>query len=132
MKTIVQLLIVCLSSLATGGCIHRAPSLKMLEERADYDGKEKEDAKGLRLGSNHGFNEVVDGKPMRTPPQIAHIWIFPEEMTQKSYFWGGWITVEVEGGKWDFEHGEGRVPEKPQPNGKQKAAHKAKVPGGKS
>ncbi|MGE0175067.1 MAG: hypothetical protein AB7T49_19895 [Oligoflexales bacterium] len=112
--------------------MHRAPSLKMLEERADYEGKEKEEAAGLRLGSNQALSEVVEGVPMRTPPQIAHIWIFPEEMAPKSYFWGAWITVEVEGGKWDFDSTASRVPEKPQSKTKQQAVPKVKAPGGKS
>ena len=132
MKMIFLLSIVCLSSLAATGCMHRAPSLKMLEVRADYDGKEKEEAAGLRLGDNQALNEVVEGLPVRTAPQIAHIWIFPEEMPQKSYFWGAWITVEVEGGKWDFEKSDGRIPEKPQASGKQMLVPKAKSAGGKS
>jgi hypothetical protein len=132
MKMILPLLIVYLSSQLMSGCMHRAPSLKMLEVRADYDGKEKEEAAGLRLGDNQALNEVIDGMPVRTAPQVANIWIFPEEMAQKSYFWGAWVTVEVEGGKWEIEKQDRRFPEKPKSKDDQKLTPKAIATGGKS
>ena len=132
MKKISLLSIVFLSSLPLSGCMHRAPSLKMLEVRADYEGNEQREAAGIRLGSNKTLSEVVDGVPVRTPPQLADIWIFPEEVAQKSYFWGAWVTVEVDGGKWELNGTDRKNQEKPKLSGKQKTALNVKAPERKS
>ena len=103
MKKISQSLIVCLIS---GGlapsCIHRADSQQMLEVRADYEGRERDEARALSLG---GTGAVKDGvkMPVRSAPKTAHVWIFPHETPNREYFWGGWISVVIEGDKWEFD-----------------------------
>jgi hypothetical protein len=125
MKKMLLLSIIFLISLVSNGCIHRAPSLRMLEERADYDGKEKAEAEDLRLGDNQALSEVINGVPVRTPAKTANIWIFPEEMPNKAQFWGAWISVEVDGGRWEIQRTNSRAPEKPQA-AKHKAISKVK------
>jgi hypothetical protein len=54
--------------LTLNGCISRAPSLMMLEERAEYtvdDGA----AASLSLGNQEGLNEIDGSVPIRTPPR---------------------------------------------------------------
>ena len=103
MKKIIRLLIVCLTSVIATSCLHRADSLRMLEVRADYDGKNKEEASELKLGDDHALREANGAVPVRTMPKTAQIWIFPHETPSKEYFWGGWISVVVEGDRWEIE-----------------------------
>lgn len=106
--------LVCLSSsLALAGCVNRAASLQMLEVRADYDGKAQSEAETLKLGDGAALREMSGGVPVRTTPKIAHIWIFAHETPSKEYFWGGWISVVVEGDKWEVERPAGLFPDKP-------------------
>ena len=94
------------------GCVNRAASEAMLEKRADYDGAAKQEAEELKLSSGPALQETV-GAPVRTAPKIAHIWIFPHETSSKEYFWGGWISVVVEGDKWNVDKPLGLLPERP-------------------
>jgi hypothetical protein len=85
----------------------------MLEVRADYDGKDKDEASSLKLGDNQVLKDAEGGVPVRTMPKTAHVWIFPHETPSKEYFWGGWISVVVEGDRWEVERPSGAVTEKP-------------------
>ena len=113
MKKIIRLLIVCLTSVIATSCLHRADSLRMLEVRADYDGKNKEEASELKLGDDHALREANGAVPVRTMPKTAQIWIFPHETPSKEYFWGGWISVVVEGDRWEIERPGVLAPPKP-------------------
>ena len=97
MKKTIRWSIICLSSLLASSCIHRADSLRMLEERADYEGKDRDEASELKLGDDQVLHDKSAAVPMRTKPKTAQIWIFPHETPSKEYFWGGWISVVVEG-----------------------------------
>ena len=74
----------------------RAPSLNMLEKRADYNGK-------------HQVNEVISEFepsiliPNRTSAKVADIWIHPHEMPTGDYFRGGWIRTLISKSKWQME-----------------------------
>ena len=105
-------LLICSISLIFSGCIHRADSLQMLEERANYAGKDREQAESLRLGSGQALAEVGANGPLRTAPKVARIWIFPHETPTKEYFWGGWISVVVESDKWNVDRPVEAEPEK--------------------
>lgn len=112
MAKIIPLFIVCSTSCSVSSCLHRAESQKMLEVRANYDGKDRDEASSLSLGSS----EVITNGfavPVRTPPKTAHIWIFPHETPTKEYFWGGWMSVVVEGDRWDVERPADTLPAKP-------------------
>jgi Type IV conjugative transfer system lipoprotein (TraV) len=113
MKKIIRLLTVCLTSVIATSCLHRADSLRMLEVRADYDGKNKEEASELKLGDDHALREANVAVPVRTMPKTAQIWIFPHETPSKEYFWGGWISVVVEGDRWEIERPGALAPRKP-------------------
>lgn len=112
-RTLRSFLVFSINSLALSGCLHRADSLQMLEVRADYDGKAQSDAEALKLGDGTALREIDGGVPVRTAPKIAHVWIFPHETPAKEYFWGGWISVVVEGDKWEVERPAGLFPDKP-------------------
>lgn len=113
MGTTIRSLTVCLISLVATSCIHRAESLRMLEVRADYEGKDKDEASELKLGDDHVLHDTSGAVPVRTTPKTAHIWIFPHETPSKEYFWGGWISVVVEGDRWEIERPGAAAPEKP-------------------
>ena len=100
MARIISLLIVCSTSLGVAGCLHRAESRNLLEERADYPNREKAEASALKLTDAEVKRDQVTGVPIRTPPRVAHVWIYPHETPTKEYFWGGWISVVVEGDRW--------------------------------
>ncbi len=112
-KTLRSFLVFSISSTALSGCLHRADSLQMLEVRADYGGKAQSEAEALKLGDGTALRESQDGVPVRTAPKIAHVWIFPHETPSKEYFWGGWISVVVEGDKWEVERPAGLFPDIP-------------------
>ena len=113
MGTITHSLTVCLISVIVTSCIHRADSLRMLEVRADYQGKDKDEASSLKLGDNQVLQDTNFAVPVRTVPKAAHVWIFPHETPNKEYFWGGWISVVVEGDRWEVERPSGAAIEKP-------------------
>jgi hypothetical protein len=82
--------------------MNRAESKQMLELRADYEGREREEAQSLSLGMpNKG--QAGAKMPSRTAPKTAHDWIFPHETPNREYFWGGWISLVIEGDKWEFD-----------------------------
>lgn len=76
-------------------CIHRAPSLNMLDERADYSGKEDAKFSNLNLSDDEPFPEIKDGKANYQKPKQANIWIFAHRSNSNIKFWGGWITIDV-------------------------------------
>lgn len=88
-------------ALAVAGCLHRAPSLNMLEQRAEYDAADGPTA-DLRLSAADNETTPDDAIPVRTTAKTAHVWIHPHETTAKEYFWGGWITIVVDGDKWEL------------------------------
>lgn len=113
MGTTIRSLTVCLISIIATSCIHRAESLRMLEVRADYEGKDKEEASELKLGDDQMLRDTSGAVPVRTTPKTANIWIFPHETPSKEYFWGAWISVVIEGDRWEIEHPGSLAPEKP-------------------
>lgn len=72
----------------------RAPSLNMLEVRADYDGK-------AQLDDALGAADELPLEPNRSEPRIADIWIHPHELPTGDYFRGGWIRTLVEAPRWE-------------------------------
>lgn len=126
MDTTIRSLIVCLISFNATSCIHRAESLRMLEVRADYEGKENEEASELKLSDDQALHDSSNAVPVRTTPKTANIWIFPHETPSKEYFWGGWISVVIEGDRWEVERSGGASHQTPmtiptqKPKGKNK------------
>ncbi len=88
-----------ISALTLTGCMSRAPSLRMLDERADYqDPRASSQDLRLREAGVEGFRSGP--VPVRTRPKVAAIWIHPHEMANHDYFWGGWMSIVVEADQW--------------------------------
>jgi hypothetical protein len=124
MEKMQPLLIIFLTNvLVLGGCMHNAPSENMLEKRAAYEEKEATELRDLKLADNGSIQEMGGGIPARTMPRVAHVWIFPHETPAKEYFWGGWLSVVVEGDKWKIDKPAGLIPDGPG-TASPKATHK--------
>ena len=83
--------------------------VRMLDARSEYEGPE-----GLKLALKEagidGFrNSPV---PIRTRPKVATVLIHPHEMPDRSYFWGGWVSVVVEQDQWVLTK-PGQLPKSP-------------------
>ncbi len=106
-------LAVLLTSLIFGsGCaINRADSLRMLDQRAEYD-QENSSAlpPALREAGVEGFKQSP--VPVRSRPKVAAIWIHPHETATHDYFWGGWLSVVVEQDQWILSK-PGQLPKAP-------------------
>jgi hypothetical protein len=90
------LLPIVLLSLLSACATNRAPSLNMLEKRADYQG----------LGKLQEALSNVDAPllvPKRTKPTVTDIWIHPHEMPTGDYFRGAWIRTVTSKAQWEVE-----------------------------
>ena len=95
----VRHLTLCLAFLISAGCTHSGPTIKMLEERAEYDAFSPESAV-LAPAAAIGVNgEASLAKAER---QIADIWIYPHQAGTREYFGGGWVSILLEGDRWEF------------------------------
>ncbi len=113
-----------LISVALAGCIHRAPTLKMLNDRSEYEDNTPYSAE-LKLSGNDAMVPLSDGIPARTKPEVAHIWIYPHDMGKEGYFWGGWLSVVTSEDKWTFINPpKDPAPKEPQKKGKPKKKEK--------
>lgn len=72
----------------------RAPSINMLETRADYDGNVE-----LETMLEDGSPLFV---PQKTKPQEVDIYIHPHETVHGDYFRGGFIRSIVKGSQWEL------------------------------
>jgi len=84
----------------------------MLEKRADYDSDLSENQE-LKLEAGGALTTIEVGAPRRTAPRIAHVWIYPHELEKEGYFWGGWVSIVVEGDRWAFAPSGLASPESP-------------------
>ena len=76
--------------------MNRAPSLNMLEKRADYN-----DQNEIKEALGEVDNPLL--VPVRTSPTIADIWVHPHELPNGDYFRGGWIRTVVTRSHWQVE-----------------------------
>lgn len=82
----------------TGCSMNRADSLRMLDNRAEYEDMKAVQELRMREAGIEGMrNNPV---PVRTRPKVAAIWIHAHEMASHDYFWGGWMSVVVEADQW--------------------------------
>lgn len=135
MKTFTRILAVLWISLllvSMSGCMSRAQSFRMLDQRSEYDdGKEgsvSNSQPSLQERGIEGFgNNPV---PVRSRPKVASIWIHAHEMASRDYFWGGWMSVVVEPDQWVLSQ-PGGLPSAPgiQESAGIPARAKAQVPG---
>ena len=75
--------------------VTRAPSLNMLEVRADYDDK-------AQLDDALDTADALPLEPKRSEARVADIWIHPHELPTGDYFRGGWIRTLVEAPRWEI------------------------------
>ena len=117
-----------LAFLIFSGCAS-SQSLRMLNDRSEYDNPAFLQNLAVKEGGLDGFkNSPV---PVKTRGKIAAIYIFPSEMPSKdSYFWGAWISSEVEPPQWVLTK-PNRLPFAPVTAPVQTKISKPKVGGGK-
>lgn len=113
-----------LISIAFYGCIHRAPTLKMLNDRSEYEDNTPYSGE-LKLSGNDSLVALNEGIPARTKPEVAHIWVYPHDMGKEGYFWGGWLSVVTSEDKWTFVKPP-KDPTPPEPKKKKKQKNKIK------
>ncbi|NRA46110.1 MAG: hypothetical protein HRU09_14250 [Oligoflexales bacterium] len=89
-----QILLLC--SLVGGCAINRAPSLNMLEKTADYQNVHE-----IERELNSVDHPLL--VPVRTSPQIADIWVHPQELPNGDYFRGGWIRTVITRSHWQIQ-----------------------------
>ncbi|MBI2603757.1 MAG: TraV family lipoprotein [Deltaproteobacteria bacterium] len=97
MRTLTAILLI----IAQGCALNRAPSLNLLEKRADFDG----------INEIETSLQAVDNPllvPVRTEPVVADIWVHPHELPNGDYFRGAWIRTVVTRSGW-------RVDDEPKP-----------------
>lgn len=70
----------------------------MLDSRADYEDVRAAQDLRMREAGIDGFRQGP--VPVRTRPKVASVWIHPHETASRDYFWGGWMSLVVEGDRW--------------------------------
>ncbi len=91
MKKVILTFLVCL----TNSCAHTEHDLT-LEKRADYVSLQPE---SLNLDAKKALGVSGTHQPER---HVVSVYLFPHEVTPKEYFWGGWISVVLDGRSLEF------------------------------
>ena len=97
MRMSIRISLGLLISLGISACsLNRAASLRMLDERAQYEGLPP--LPELKEGGLEGFR----GRPIpsRTRTRVAMVRVHPHELPNHDYFWGGWISILVDRDTW--------------------------------
>lgn len=86
-------LVLLISSLAIGliGCQNRAPSLRLLDKRAEYDVDMDDEEVALYQRSRHHPESATKSGLQR----IAKVYLYPHELPSRDYFWGGYVSLIV-------------------------------------
>lgn len=92
--TLRMLAVLWISFSLTSCATTRAPSLKMLEKRADYEGLSQINSTFVES------NQKTAQGPVRTHSAVADIRVHAHEMPNGDYFMGGWIRTVIEKPKW--------------------------------
>jgi len=79
-----------LISILLSSCASRAPSLRMLDKRSNYEMDSKE------------FVYVYD-QLAREKAREVKIYIYPNEMPSGDYFQGGYLRALIERGRWSYK-----------------------------
>ena len=72
------------------GCAHKDYDLA-LEKRADYLTLQPE---SLNLDAKKALGITGKSEPER---HVVSVYLYPHEVSSKEYFWGGWISMVIEG-----------------------------------
>jgi len=114
------------SFLLLAGCAHDGPTLRLMNDRAEYEDEATETSE-LNLGSSGALGEVGKLKA-RPEPRVAHIWVHPQRISGREHFWGAWISLNLEDDHWEaktldrFEQAQPTA--KPKDDGKTKRRQK--------
>lgn len=85
-----------LLSVLAGGCVNRAPYIRMLDNRAGYgEAPDDEEVALYQRGRN-----THESALQRSAPRVARVYIFPHELPTRDYFWGGYVSLLVAQDQW--------------------------------
>ncbi|MGK5083495.1 hypothetical protein WDW37_09335 [Bdellovibrionota bacterium FG-1] len=79
-----------------GGCVNRAPYVRMLDNRAGYGDAPDDEEVALYQRGRHAQGSVLQ----RAAPRVAKVYIFPHELPTRDYFWGGYVFLLVAQDQW--------------------------------
>lgn len=100
-----------LSSAVLFGCARDEPQ-RMMNERAEYEDEAPETSE-LNLGVSGALGE--EGKlPPRPEPRIAHVWVYPQRISDREHFWGAWVSLRLEADQWSAATASALEPAEPQ------------------
>lgn len=100
-----SLVFIALAILAAG-CQNRAPSLRMLDTRAEYDPATEDEEVALYQRARHHPESLV----RRSAPRVAKVYLYPHELPSRDYFWGGYVSLVVASDEWTYENPESDEP----------------------
>ena len=87
------------------GCTNRAPSLRVLDTRAGYGNElDDEDLVLYQRGRKHPESTLS-----RNGKLVVTAYIYPHELPTRDYFWGGYVSVVVDGQDLIFENPEDEI-----------------------
>lgn len=93
---------VALAFATTPGCMNRAPSLRMLDTRAEYGAAPDDAEVALYQRGRHAQDSIL----RRASPRVAKVYIFAHELPTHDYFWGGYVSLLVNDDRWVYQAGE--------------------------
>lgn len=105
-----------LTSLVLVSCAHDEPTLRLMNDRAEYTDEAPETSE-LNIESSGALGEA-GSLGARPEPRVAHIWFSPQRISAREHFWGAWVSLNL-----DEDHFEARTLdrfEQPQPVAKPK------------
>lgn len=112
-------------SMALFGCAHDGPGLRMMNDRAEYSDEAPETSE-LNLESSTALGE--EGKLLARPePRIAEVWIYPQRLSDREYFWGAWMSLRLEDEQWEGNSMIHREPSPPTARPKNGSPYKKKA-----
>ena len=89
-----------------GGCVNRAPSIRMLDSRADYGGAPDDEEVALYQRGRHAQDTVL----RRAAPRVTKVYIFPHELPTRDYFWGGYVSLLIAQDQWVLDPSDDAAP----------------------
>lgn len=100
-KGFIPTLAVLASSLTfLSGCSTGQVSQRMLDVRSEYDTSNYIPNLALKESGNSVQANTTVSVPARSLPKIAVIRIHQQEMPDHAYFWGGWVSIEIDQPQW--------------------------------
>lgn len=89
-----------------GGCVNRAPYVRMLDTRAGYSDAPDDEEVALYQRGRHAQDSVLQ----RAAPRVAKVYIFPHELPTRDYFWGGYVSLLIAQDQWVLDPTDENLP----------------------